>query len=107
MLPLTVPARTVRSSRLAQIAQQGTKGKTRPRGLAAVVVRLGKMCIRDRIVAMHCDNVTGTRIWPILIRSNRGISDKSALGDEGFEGVARKTSARRAVFPTPSAKGIS
>ena len=57
------------------------------------------------IVAMHCDNVTVTRIWPILIRSNRGISDKSALGDEGFEGAACLGACSTDRFPDAIRKG--
>ena len=49
--------------------------------------------------------MTNMRIWPILIRSNQGISDKIALGYEGFGALRVGSPARRAVFPTPSAKG--
>lgn len=60
------------------------------------------------LFAMHCDNLDQSEIWPILIGSNRGISDKVRLGT-GFEGAACLEGACSTdpIFPTPSAKGIS
>ena len=52
---MDAPERTVRSSRLAQIAQQGAKGKTRHRGMAAVVVRLGTIAFIVVHRGVHAD----------------------------------------------------
>ena len=42
------------------------------------------------IVAMHCDNVTVTRIWPILIRSNRGYPIRVRLGTRGSKALCER-----------------